>query len=120
MNDKRETPIQDWLPLNPQVLAILLVLMDQDRHGYGIMQDAESLSGAEVQMQPGALYRHLKKLLEGGLVRELERQQVDPGSDERRRYYSITHLGREVAAAETERMERWIQLGKARRVLDQG
>ncbi|HSR67125.1 MAG TPA: PadR family transcriptional regulator [Acidobacteriota bacterium] len=119
MTEKQQT-IQDWLPLNPQVLAILMVLMEQDRHGYGIMQDAAALSGAQVRMQPGALYRHLKKMLEGGLVCELERRKVDPESDERRRYYRITTLGREVAAAEAERMARWVRLGRALQLLDEG
>ena len=41
-------------PLTPAVLHILLALSTQERHGYGIMKQVESDSGAKVRMGPAA------------------------------------------------------------------
>ncbi len=101
------------LPVKPDVFMVLLVLLDGERHGYGIMQDAAERSGGEVRLQPGALYRMLKRLLEEGLVEETTYRQ-----DERRRYYRITALGKQVAAAEARRMARLVDASRAHDLLD--
>ena len=44
------------------------------------------------------------RLLEDGLIEECSIRPDPAEDDERRRYYSLTELGRKVAAAETERM----------------
>ncbi|MCZ6918135.1 MAG: PadR family transcriptional regulator [Gemmatimonadetes bacterium] len=101
------------LPVKPDVFMVLLVLLDGERHGYGIMQDAAERSGGEVRLQPGALYRMLKRLLEEGLVEETTCRQ-----GERRRYYRITALGKHVAAAEARRMARLVDASRAHDLLD--
>ncbi len=101
------------LPVKPDVFMVLLVLLDGERHGYGIMQDAAERSGGEVRLQPGALYRMLKRLLEEGLVEETTDQ-----TDERRRYYRIAALGKQVAAAEARRMARLVDASRAHDLLD--
>ena len=111
-------PGQDWLPLKPDLFAILLVLLEDDCHGYGIMQRATRQSGGRTQLQPGALYRLLKRLLDGGLVAEVDRRLVDAQSDERRRYYSITEFGRQVAAAEAQRMAELVRVSRAHRLIE--
>ncbi len=102
------------LPVKPDVFMVLLVLLDGDRHGYGIMQDAAERSGGEVQLQPGALYRMLKRLLEEGLVEETTERK----DEERRRYYRITDLGKQVAAAEARRMARLVEASRTHDLLD--
>ncbi len=94
----------DLLPLKPDVFYILLVLLHGERHGYGIMQDAAERSGGAVQLQAGALYRVLKRMLDEGIVTESTRRPAADADDERRRYYRVTALGRRVMAAEAERM----------------
>jgi DNA-binding PadR family transcriptional regulator len=99
----RTTP-DDFLPLKPDVFHILLVLLHGERHGYAIMRDVAEQSEGRVELQAGALYRLLARLLEDGLVVESQRRPAADAGDERRRYYRVTALGRRVIAAEAERM----------------
>ena len=102
-----------FLPLNPDVFDILLTLADGERHGYAILKAAEERRGRRGQLQPGALYRLLKQLRERGLVERLPASPVPEEGDSRRRYYRLTQLGREVAEAETRRMEELVALSRS-------
>ncbi len=101
-----------FLPLRPVELHILLALADGDLHGYAIRQEAAKRSGGEVLLEPGTLYRALRRLLEDGLVAETRAARE---TDERRRTYRLTDLGRRVAVAETERLAALVD--EARRLL---
>jgi DNA-binding PadR family transcriptional regulator len=69
-------------------------------------------------LRPGSLYRAIGRLLEDGLVEELD-ERPDPGiDDERRRYYRLTELGRRVAAAEAARLELQVRHARAARLLE--
>lgn len=57
-----------------------------------------------VALEPGNLYRVIKRLLADGLVVETDRRAVPELEDERRRYYAITPLGGRVLAAEIARL----------------
>jgi len=102
------------LPLTPVAFEILLSLSGGERHGYAIMRAVEQRTGGRTSLHAGTLYRALARLVETGLLEELD-ERPQPGSDERRRYYALTALGRAVAAAEARRLES--QVGAAR---DQG
>src|SRR5215472_11402899 len=83
----------ELLPLTPPVFHILLALADEERHGYGIMQDVARQTGEALQLGPGTLYGCLKRMLAAGLVEESD-ERPDPAlDDERRRYYRMTALG---------------------------
>src|ERR1700753_1059474 len=97
------TPDQ-FLPLKPDAFYVLFVLLAGERHGYAIMREAADRSDGRVELQAGALYRLLRRLLDDGLVTESQRRPAADADDERRRYYRITALGRRVIAAEAERM----------------
>lgn len=97
----------DLIPLKPDVFWILAVLARGERHGYGILQEAERLSEGRARLRPGPLYRRLARMLDDGLLEEVDERPADvEGHDERRRYYRITAFGARVARAETERMAR--------------
>src|SRR5258708_13761575 len=98
-------------PLTPPVFHILLALSDEDRHGYGIMQDVARQTGDALQLGPGTLYGCLKRMLATGLVAESGEQSAD---DERRRYYRMTRLGRRVARAESERLDGALSAARVR------
>jgi DNA-binding PadR family transcriptional regulator len=98
------------LPLSPQVLHLLLVLADGERHGYGIMQEVEARTAGEVRLGPGTLYGAIRRLREDGLIEER------PGADERRRNYRLTSFGRSVARLEVERLEALYVAAKAKLV----
>jgi len=95
---------QELLPLTPPVFHILLALCDEERHGYGIMQDVSRQTGDALQLGPGTLYGCLKRMLAAGLVAESD-ERPDPAlDDERRRYYRMTALGKRVVKAEAQRL----------------
>jgi DNA-binding PadR family transcriptional regulator len=94
----------EQLPLTPPVFHILLALADEERHGYGIMQDVAKQTEGALQLGPGTLYGCLKRMLAAGLVEE-SGERPDPAlDDERRRYYRMTALGRRTARAEAQRL----------------
>jgi len=94
---------------------ILLALAGDERHGYGIMQEAARLSGAD--LEPGTLYRALHRMLAAGWVAESARRPAADADDERRRYYRLTPLGRRIASAEAERLARLVTAARANRLL---
>jgi DNA-binding PadR family transcriptional regulator len=95
---------QELLPLTPPVFHILLALADEERHGYGIMQDVARQTDGALQLGPGTLYGCLKRMLAAGLVEESD-ERPDPAlDDERRRYYRMTVLGKRTACAEAQRL----------------
>ena len=95
---------QDFIPLKPDAFYVLLVLLHGELHGYALMREASLHSEGRVELQAGALYRLLARLLDEGLVAEAQRRSAPDADDQRRRYYRITTLGRHVIAAEAERM----------------
>ena len=97
-------PPRDFLPLKPLDLQLLLSLAEQERHGYGLVQDVAERTDGLVTLEPGNLYRVIKRLLADGLVAETDRRTVPELDDERRRYYRITPLGGRVLAAEIARL----------------
>lgn len=96
------------LPLKPVDLQVLLALTDGELHGYGLVRAIAEASDGLIRLDPGNLYRVLKRLLESGLLAESERRSGPAPGDERRRYYRITALGKRVLAAELERLERLV------------
>jgi DNA-binding PadR family transcriptional regulator len=100
-------------PLTPAVLYILLALSDQPRHGYGIMSEAARLSADQVSIGPGTLYGTLQRLQSAGLVEECARSDR---TAPRRRYYQLANQGRQVLAAEIDRLRSVLSAAKAKRV----
>ena len=93
------------LPLTPSAFYILLSLSLRDRHGYDILKHVRSSSEGAIRLGPGTLYTTIRRLLEAGLIVELE-ERGDPGQDDpRRRYYRLTDLGGRHLADELRRME---------------
>src|ERR1035438_8594915 len=100
---KPQSP-HEVLPLTPPVFHILLALADEERHGYGIMQDVARQTNGALQLGPGTLYGCLKRMLAAGLVEESD-ERPDPAlDDERRRYYRMTALGNRAVRAEAQRL----------------
>ncbi|MEV0588195.1 helix-turn-helix transcriptional regulator [Nonomuraea sp. NPDC050310] len=84
----------------PMFLA-LTALVDRPRHGYGIVQEVDRLSGGTVQLKIGTLYGVLDRLAGDGLV-ELDREEAENGR--LRRYYRLTDSGAGALRAEAERL----------------
>jgi DNA-binding PadR family transcriptional regulator len=108
-----EDDVETFLPLPTAVFHILVALADKDRHGYSIMQDVAARTDGKVQLSAGTLYSAIRRMLEQGLIEEL-RDSPDPANgDERRRYYRLTRLGREVAVAEARRVSEMLIQARA-------
>jgi DNA-binding PadR family transcriptional regulator len=105
------TDPRSFLPLTPLAYQVLLALADRERHGYGIIREVDDRTDGMVRIRTGTLYTMLQRLLDEQLVRHTDPPSAQgDGSgqrreDERRKYYALTDLGRDVLAAETRRME---------------
>lgn len=98
------------IALTEAVYYILLSLLSP-RHGYGIMQNTENLSGGRVKLAAGTLYGAINSLLEKGWI------SVLPGEkDSRKKEYLITDQGIQVLHGEICRLQELIENGK--RVLE--
>ena len=103
-------------PLTPAIVHILLALADEDRHGYGIMQEVARLTDGQVRMGPGTLYGTIKRLLAAKLIEEAEERPDPELDDERRRYYRITTLGERALKRETTRVAMLVSAARAKKV----
>ena len=105
------------IPLPPATFHILMAVAQEDRHGYGIIQDVERRTGGELRLSAGTLYRSIQRLLEQGLIVETDDRPAPEFDDERRRYYRISAFGTAVARAETHRMARLVRMARTQGLL---
>lgn len=90
-----------------EAVYYILLSLDTPLHGYGIMQNAERLSGGRVRLAAGTLYGALNTLLEKGWIKAL------PGSNSsRKKEYQITEAGRSVVMAEIRRLRELLHNGE--------
>ena len=83
---------ESHLPLPPAVFHILVAVADRERHGYAIMQDVIARTDGKLRLSPGTLYGSIKRMLQDGLIEELEERPDPEHDDTRRRYYRITRV----------------------------
>jgi DNA-binding PadR family transcriptional regulator len=106
-------------PLTPAVFALLLALVEGDRHGYALMADVDEITDGLIKLGPGTLYRSLQRMRVDGLIEEVD-EATEPGPDrrsERRRSYRITSEGRAAVAAEAGRLAVFVKAARKRGVL---
>lgn len=118
MDRRRRTP-ESFLPLRPVEFHILLSLAAGERHGYGIIRDAEA-RGETNPPDVGTLYRALARMSESGLIGAAARRPARDAGDERRNYYRITAFGMGVARAEARRLEALTCAARVEGLLEQG
>ena len=106
-----------FLPLTTPAFHVLLALADEQRHGYGIILEVEARTDGQLRLRTGTLYTILKRLVADALIAESDDRPGQDADDERRRYYRLTKLGRDVMKAEAQRLERLVSLARDKRVL---
>ncbi len=79
--------------------AVLRLLNESPMHGYQIIHEIESRSGGAWKPSPGSVYPTLQLLVDEGLLESKETKG--------RRTYSLTPIGKEVAAVEAESPAPW-------------
>ena len=108
---------EERVPLTPAVFHILLSLAGGERHGYSIMRDIAAHTKGKLLLGPATLYRSIKHLVEDGLIEESDARPDPALDDERRHYYRLTELGRQVAMAEVRRLEEALVVARTRQGL---
>ena len=107
-----KTDPDDYLPLAPATLHILLSVAGEPMHGYGIMQEVLRQSDGRYNLGPGTLYDNLQRLMKQQMVEEVAGPREEESS--RRRYYRLSSLGRGVLSREIARLEDVVHEGKTR------
>ena len=113
----KKRTIQSYLPLTSAAFHVLLALADGEKHGYVISKEIARRTNDEVRLSAGTLYGVIKRLLDDNLIGESADRPDFSLDDQRRRYYRLTKLGKDVAEAEAERMERVLAMARAKHVL---
>src|SRR3954451_4288094 len=84
--------------------ALLVLLAEEPRNGYGLMQEIEARSEGEWRPSPGSVYPALSQLEDEGLVR--------PEGEGNGRVYGLTETGRTYVDEHREELvEPWANLG---------
>jgi DNA-binding PadR family transcriptional regulator len=117
MSSKTNNDPEGHLPLSPAVFHILLALADEERHGYGIMQEVKRRTDGKVRLGAGTLYGAIKRLLEKGIIAETDERPDPELNEERRRYYRLTDFGQRVLRVEVSRLNQLVQQARAKKVL---
>ena len=105
-----EPKVARLIPLKPNWFHILLTLADGDRHGYAIMKEVAERTGGKIRLWPATLYGTIRRLEEAELLEPSDFHDPEDTDDERRVYYTITAFGRQVLAAEVQRLEELVRL----------
>lgn len=112
----------DFIPLREPTFYILLSLAPEEKHGYAILKDVETLSEGRILLSTSTLYEALARLLDQGLI-----ERVKPGAGEDatgdfnathpgkpRKAYRMTELGRAVLDAEVRRLRALVNVAQYR------
>lgn len=97
------TEIGNINPLSEQTYFILLSLASAPKHGYAIAKEVQHLSDRRVVLSVSTLYTTLKRLLDDGWIRLLEK--TPKKSQRPRKVYELTGLGSNVLQVEIQRLE---------------
>src|SRR5579862_5936489 len=95
------------------VFHILVAVADRERHGYAIMQDIQARTNGKLRLGPGTLYGTIKRMLDDGMIEELDERPDAGAGDVRRRYYRITAAGRKAAREESARLTMLLRQARA-------
>ena len=97
-------------PLSSATLHILLALAGGNLHGYGIIKEVIRNSDGHYRLGPGTLHDNLKKLMDAGLVSDAPpsssaKRKSAPTKEDDRRFFMLTRQGKDVLAAEVDRLQ---------------
>ena len=99
-----------FLPLPSLSYYILLALGEGAAHGWAVIKRIRDLTEGTASPSSGSLYLAMIRLQDDRLLAECP---TPSGEDERRRYYRLTPLGRDVARAESRRLAHLVRHARA-------
>ncbi|RCX18831.1 PadR family transcriptional regulator [Anaerobacterium chartisolvens] len=85
-----------FIPMSETMFYILSSL-NEERHGYGIMQYVQKLTNGRIILGAGTIYQSISKLEQDGLI-------IPTKEYERKKEYIITDSGREILRLEAVRI----------------
>ena len=92
-------------PALTEAVYYILLSLKKPLHGYGIIQNVETLSSGRVRLAAGTLYGALNTLLEKGWIRALP-------EEDRKKEYEITTQGEDTLRQELLRLSELLENGK--------
>ena len=95
--------------LSDLAFHVLLALGDGPSHGYAIGKDVEERSDGRLDPTTGTLYQVLQRLADDGLIAS---SRSPAGTDERRKYFTLTTQGRRAAAEEAGRLDALVRAAR--------
>ncbi len=113
MARSKRREVDHLLPLSLPIFHMLLALTEGERHGYALKRAILQRTVGKVNLGSGALYGSINKMLEAGIVEESDERPDPHLDDQRRRYYRITTLGRQVVEAEAIRLRDLVRLAES-------
>jgi DNA-binding PadR family transcriptional regulator len=108
-----DSRIAEMLPLTHLTYHIMVAVGEGPLHGYAITKAVADLSRGRITAGTGTFYSALRRMLDDGVLEEVEQPEDIGGSDSRRRFYAMTPFGRRVLAAERERLRELLDVGDA-------
>ena len=93
-----------YVPMTETAFYILFCLQEEN-HGYGLVQIVEKLTDGAIKLAPGTMYGSLSKMEKDGVIRFIR-------EEDKRKIYKITPLGKEVLSLEIKRIERLYKIAK--------
>lgn len=95
MNDKIK---RVYIPMTETGFYILYCLQSE-MHGYNIIQKVKQITNGDIIISAGTMYGSLSKMEKDGLIAITK-------EEEKRKFYIITDLGKEILSIELKRIER--------------
>jgi DNA-binding PadR family transcriptional regulator len=95
---------------------VLLAMGGGPSHGYAIGKDVAAQSGGRLDPSTGALYQVLHRLKADGLIVSADAPER---SDERRKYFQLTKIGRLAVDTEARRLAALIRTARKRNLYQQ-
>ncbi len=80
----------------------ILFCMQEEMHGYNIAKKVKEMTGGEIIISPGTMYGSLSKMEKDGLIMFVREEN-------KRKFYMITVLGKQILDIEIRRIERLYQ-----------
>lgn len=102
--DSTDHLMKKYIPMTESTYYVLLSLTEP-RHGYAMIQFISELTDGRIHMGTGTLYTMLGRLVEDQLIEILS-------SDQGKKTYQITDIGRELIKTEIARLQRQLRNGE--------
>lgn len=101
-----ENNLKEQIPLTETMFLVLLTML-KENYGYRVSQEVEEITKGRIVLGPGTLYGAINNLNKKGWIKS-----VDTGSENGKKIYVATDVGRELVALEINRMKTLVAEGE--------